>query len=100
MGKLKDLLDEFKATPNHSTRDSELREAIFNIVDWMKANGHLDKPFKLPSKYIKNYFPLLFLESVNSPKGFYCGVCSNKVDLDMKNCLKCGMGLGAVVYHD
>lgn len=100
MGKLKLLLDEFKITPNHTPRDDEIRSEILKIVDWMRENGHLDKTFKFPKKYTKFYFPLLFVEPETPTQGFYCGLCGNKVSLDMVRCNKCDMGLGAVVYHD
>ena len=50
MGKLKDLMDEYKKAPINSPAETEAREAIWKIVEWMKENGHLDKPFKLPRK--------------------------------------------------
>ena len=50
MGKLKDLLDEYKKAKSNSTEEHEIAEKIWKIVDWMKENGHLDKPFKLPRK--------------------------------------------------
>jgi hypothetical protein len=99
MGKLKDLLDEFKITQIHSPRDSEIREEIKRIVSWMESQNMLTKPFKLPKKYMKHYLPFLFVDLTGKPQGLYCGCCANNVTLEQKNCLKCGMGLGAVVYH-
>ena len=50
MGKLKDLMDEYKKAPIGSVAEREAKEGIEKIVEWMKENGHLDKPFKLPRK--------------------------------------------------
>ena len=50
MGKLKDLMDEYKKAPIGSVVEREAKEGIEKIVEWMKENGHLDKPFKLPRK--------------------------------------------------
>jgi len=50
MGKLKELMDEYKKANPNSSEEHEAEEKIWKIVDWMKENGHLDKPFRLPRK--------------------------------------------------
>ncbi|MGB0976970.1 MAG: hypothetical protein ACPGSG_08300 [Prolixibacteraceae bacterium] len=52
MGKLKDLLDQYKQAPINSPRERELKEEIQKIVDWMKENN-IGKEFKWPKKYGK-----------------------------------------------
>ena len=54
MGKLKDLMDEYKRAPSGSLAEKEAKEGIERIVEWMRENGHLDKEFKLPRKDNRN----------------------------------------------
>ena len=100
MGKLKELLDEYKRTENGSASETECISKINIIVEWMKENGHMDKPFKLPSKKRwKPYgwysdFPTEGLED-----GDYCsheGCFAKLPDPPRTQCKKCGWGLGVV----
>lgn len=61
MGKLKELMDEYKRAPFGSPAEKEAREGIEKIVEWMRENGHLTSEFKLPEKKRKTkmfgYYP-------------------------------------------
>jgi hypothetical protein len=50
IGKLKELMNEYKRAPIGSPAEKEAREGIEKIVEWMKENGILTKEFKLPTK--------------------------------------------------
>ena len=56
MGKLKDLLDEWKDCPENTERDRELKEQIEKIVEWMKENN-IGGEFKWPKKNFKSKKP-------------------------------------------
>ena len=57
MGKLKDLLDEYKDCPENTQRDRELKEQIEKIVEWMKEQNIMNGDFKLPKKNFKSKKP-------------------------------------------
>ena len=98
MGKLKELLDEYKKCSKGSSRESELTTEIYKIVDWMKENGHLDKPFKLPRKGGWS-FGAPFFPDLPKEDGDYCGHCLTKLPeltREVSKCVHCGWGIGVV----
>lgn len=66
LGKLKDLLDEYKDCPENTVRDRELKEQIEKIVEWMKEQNIMTSEFKLPRKNFKSKKPFgLYLDKEN-----------------------------------
>ena len=58
MGKLKELEDEYRACPENTERERELKEDIERIYEWMKESGysHWNK-YNLPRKNSKGKKP-------------------------------------------
>ena len=100
MGKMSELLKEYKICPKGSPRESEVIAELYKIVDWMKENGHLKKPFKLPSKSNwRGYGVSLKFDPKGRVDGDYCGHCEKKLPelrSDVNNCIHCGWGIGVV----
>ncbi len=98
MGKMSELLKEYKTCPVGSPRESEITSELYKIVDWMKDNGHLTKPFKLPRKSTwRGYGSPMRFNPDGKEDGDYCGYCNLKLpDSRGHNCPKCGWGLGVV----
>lgn len=104
MGKLKDLLDRYKTCPRGSPEEQEVRDEIFKIVEWMKENGHITKPFKLPAKDKRMYYGVSIERPTDDkPTGFYCPHCLTRPLTEeqrkQNKCPDCGWGLGVVIYH-
>ena len=72
MGRMSDLLKEYKTCTNGSQKEAEIVSELYKIVDWMKENGHLTKPFKLPRKG-RRFFGAPFFPVLPDEDGLYCG---------------------------
>jgi len=101
MGKMSELLKEYKTCSANSPREAEVIAELYKIVDWMKENGHLTKPFKLPKKGgWKNWYGVsLKFDPKGREDGDYCGHCEKKLPelrRDVNICIHCGWGIGVV----